>query len=367
MKKIIITILLILLISILYSINSFAYYKDQYWECTSSGETSNGDAFGRFSQSFNNGVCTKSCCILCVSRSPIRDCFGGNANPMCMCSQASTDSTAPILTLSYPINNAVYTSRAVNFQVSISERSKLDYLDNNQVNKGYKLLCSGCTSFSRKVNFKEGLNDITMRASDRAGNIDQERIVFTIDSKKPQISKIEPQNNKYGNGNFIINYNENNLKQITLNYRLSSGNQISSLVSNSCESGLKKSCTLNPNLQDGEYYYSFEIEDVAGNKVTSKETKVFIDNSNPILNIDSSLISGSNYIKKLPLKLNVNEKVDLSYKDLNGNNKFVSLCKNCDSYDKSVTFKEGNHNLIIKATDKAGNIDEENFVFSIQK
>lgn len=369
MKKIMIIISLIVLISIIYSDNSFAYYRDQYWECTRAGETSPGDFYGRYSSSFNNGICQKSCCILCTSKSPIKDCFGGSAKPMCSCSQGtSTDTTAPELLVNTPLNDATYDKRGIEFNLASNERVKIEYIDNQDTRKGYRLLCKGCTSFNRKLNFKEGLNDITIKATDGGGNIKENIIKFRVDSKAPQISKTSPKNGAYGNGQFTVDYTEDNLESVTLFYRSGLLSQTNVISTNTCESGSKKSCTLNLNgLQDGEIYYSFELEDIAGVKKNSKETKVIIDTTKPSLILSPDLTSNvKTYNKKLPLSLNVSEKVDLSYKDLNGNNKFNILCKNCNSYNKQVIFRQGTHNVVIRATDKAGNIDEENLVFNIQ-
>ena len=65
MKKIIIILSIVFLLSIISSTNSFAYFRDQYWECTRIGEESQGDPFGRFGGSHDpNGICTKTCCLL---------------------------------------------------------------------------------------------------------------------------------------------------------------------------------------------------------------------------------------------------------------------------------------------------------------
>lgn len=368
MKKIMIIISIVVLISIIYSANSFAYYRDQNWECTRAGETSPGDFYGRYSSSFNNGVCQKSCCILCTSKSPIKDCFGGSAKPMCSCSQGtSTDTTVPELLVNSPLNDNIYNKRAVDFNLVSNERVKIEYIDNQDTRKGYRLLCKGCTSFNRKLNFKEGINDITIKATDSGGNIKESLIKFRIDSKAPQISKTEPKNGAYGNGQFTIDYTEDNLESVTLFYRLGLLTQTNAMTTNTCESGIKKSCTLNVNgLQDGEVYYSFELEDIANVKKSSKETKIIIDTTAPVLTLSPDLTSGvKDYNKKLPLSLSVSEKIDLSYKDLNGNNKFNILCKNCNAYTKPVTFRQGSHNIIVRATDRAGNTDEESLVFNI--
>ena len=372
MKKFIIIISLVFIILILYSFTAFGYFRDNYWECTNSGEQSRGDAFGRVGQGHDsNKICQRSCCILCVSRSPSRDCFGGNAQPMCSCSQGtSTDLTAPVLTVNNPIENNVYAKRSVDFNISVSERSKLEYIDNNNAQKGFKFLCKNCLKYNRKVNFKDGLNDISIRATDNGENTADKRIVFTLDSKKPSISKTEPKSGKYGNSDFNVYYDEESLVKTTLFYRIGASTQYASVTTNECERGTKKNCTISVNnLENGDLYYKFEIEDIAGRKAMSKEQKIIIDNIDPeITLLYPSLVSSEikTYAKVLLLNLTISEKSDLIYKDLNGDNRFINLCKNCNSYNRNVRFKSGTHNIIIKALDKAGNMDEESLVFNIQ-
>ena len=367
MKKFIITILLVFLISIVFSSLVNAVFRDAFWECTSQGEQSHGDAFGRFSPSLQpDGICKKSCCILCVSRSPIRDCFGGSAKPMCSCSQSSsTDSEAPVLTVNSPVKSTIFEKRAVDVNLQSSESVKLEWLDNNHPERGYKRLCTKCLTFIRKVSFSEGSNDITFRATDKGNNFDEERITFMIDSKKPRISKAEPK--KYGNGEFKITYDEDNLKKSTIFYRTSLESEYSSTSTNECPSGKKQTCTMNiPNLQNGDLYYYPEIEDIVGRLATAKEQKIIIDRVNPVLTLDQTLQTQPlTFTKTLPLKLTVSEKVTLTYQNLNDASNSKILCKNCNSYDRSLTFRKGNYNLKMTATDNAGNVDQENLVFTI--
>ena len=369
-KNILFVISFMILVSTIYTSSVFGYYRDTNWECTNSGERGSGDFYGRYSSSFNNGVCTKTCCILCVSQHPISDCFGGNAQPMCSCRQSSTggqstDTTPPVLTVNGPVTNTIFNKRAVNFDLSASERVKLEYLDNNKPQTGYKLLCTECTSFKRQLIFNEGLNNIKIRAKDPAGNKDEKDIMFRVDSKAPRISKTEPVSGKFGTGDFKVYYDEDNVKEITLKYRLSSSSQLTSTARNDCESGTRKNCTLNANLQDGDYYYNFEVEDIIGKKVSSRAVKMTIDKTNPIITLNSSLSNGQTFTRFLPLRLSISEKASLEYKDLNGNSRFNLLCRNCNSYTRNINFNKGQHNLVIRATDKAGNKDEESFSFNI--
>ncbi|MBI2498818.1 hypothetical protein HYV88_01090 [Candidatus Woesearchaeota archaeon] len=54
------------------------------------------------------------------------------------------------------------------------------------------------------------------------------------------------------------------------------------------------------------------------------------------------------------------------YYDLNSTRpRWISLCRNCNSYNKKKSFRTGEHNLIIMASDKASNSDQEMISFFI--
>jgi len=374
-NKIIIILSFVLLISIIYSNNSFAYFRSDYWECARSGEKSLGDFFGRFggSDAFDNsGICKKSCCILCTARSPIKDCFGGSAKPMCSCTQGtSTDIIKPELTINSPVQGAIYDKRVVNFNLLSNEKANIDYINYKEERFGYKLLCKRCTSFNRKISFKDGLNNISIRARDMSSNTIEKSISFFVDSIAPKISNTYPKSGNYGNGEFKIEYSEENLDNVTLFYREANSTSIKSITKNNCNSGKKESCVVNiSNLQQGQIFYSFKIWDIAGRMAGSREMNIIIDTLAPVITLDTGFSSNqvNNYKNSIPLKLNISEQVNLEYKDLSSNRpNYSRLCTNCNYYNRKFSFRQGIHNILIKATDKAGNFDEKQLVFNIIK
>lgn len=174
------------------------------------------------------------------------------------------------------------------------------------------------------------------------------------------ISKIEPRDNSYSNGNgFKIKYSEENLKEIILHY---ADKQI---TLTGCERGINKECSKNIDLSayNGEtIQYWFTVNDEV-NTIDSKKNNIKIDTVTPTLTINSPF-NEENYIKKIELDVSVNEKVKSL--DYNDNDKgYRRLCSNCNTYKKSKSLVAGEHDFKIRATDYAGNEDIEERSFTI--
>jgi len=262
------------------------------------------------------------------------------------------------LTLSVGINDfSSFSIKSLSLNIQTNKKAKIEYKDNNVPEK-WIVLCSYCDFHNKKRSFKEGLNNITIRAS-RNGQVVEKTVVFFVDSKKPRITKLLPTNNAYGNGEFIINYDEDYLKQISLYI-----NNVLIQTKLDCPSGKKQTCTFNADLipydnQQIEFY--FVVED-AINVIKSKSNKIKVDLTNPILTVNSPL--NQDYSAgKILFDMTADDKYTLQY-SVNGD-KFKTLCANCNKYKNYKTFGTGSYNLILQALDKAGNIDQEIINFNV--
>src|SRR3989344_9274616 len=97
------------------------------------------------------------------------------------------DLTPPNITLNSPENDALFTSRSVLLDIELSERADLYYIDNVNGRGRWSRICNNCLSHNRTRSFEDGLNDITIRASDNNGNEALEDVSFFVDSKSPVI------------------------------------------------------------------------------------------------------------------------------------------------------------------------------------
>lgn len=259
-------------------------------------------------------------------------------------------------------NGGVFTKQTFFMDITTNKVSKISLIDN--VAGTERTLCPNCVSYQKSVNFKQGFNDITIRAM-RGDEIIEKSITFFIDNLKPRISKTLPVQNKFANGDFTVSYDEANVKNIELSYG-TSGNYLSkSLID--CPSGKAQSCLFNVDLSqfDGKQIeYWFTVTDVADNYVVSKKAKVFVDKTMPIVsNLDYSVKGNYLTINMSVYDKNLDKVVYYDNEDV----KARVLCSGSikGSCYKKLSFRSGHHVLDIQTSDKAGNVVSDNIEFDI--
>lgn len=96
--------------------------------------------------------------------------------------RVKVDTTSPIINISEPLN-ATYTMKAP-FNITISEKVLLEYMDLSDFSPRFKRLCSNCNEFGtlkpKFVRFSIRQHGILLRATDDAGNTDIENVNVTI-------------------------------------------------------------------------------------------------------------------------------------------------------------------------------------------
>ena len=266
------------------------------------------------------------------------------------------DSTPPNITINSPTNGALYNERSIMFSLNVNEKSNLYYEDLIRGRGKLTRICSNCFSNARKRSFAEGENRLMVIAEDKMGNPAYENLTFFIDSKKPQIHKLEPQS-RFANGEFIITYSEDNIVNITLNY----GNDIIGMRTaelTGCTDGKKQTCSINVDLSDydsQQIVYSFTIKDKGGNAVTSKAKKLDVDISFPKITNLTYYQEG----KYVYFTLTIDEQnlESVEYTDsLDG--KTMSMCSRLKDgiCEKKISLKSGEHEIGIQIIDEAGNM-----------
>ena len=266
------------------------------------------------------------------------------------------------------VDGDVFDSNRIPFYINLNqETGSIEYKNLADSNPRFRRLCRNCDSYGvdrvRSIRLREGGNEITFRAS-RDGEVIEENVGVFVDSKKPRVSRILPKRNTYTNGsNFYIRYSEDNLENISL--------VINPEFTQICSSGKNQECFFNVDLSafnNQSINFSFLLKDRIHN-VSSKVTKIFVDTESPeidlVMPINDSLVS-----KKVVFNISVSERVNLEYMDLdNAKPRWKRFCNNCDSYGndkvKTKRFSKGEHTVIIRAVDKAGNSDEEIVSFEV--
>lgn len=278
------------------------------------------------------------------------------------------DSKPPVLTINNPKNNSIYNKRAVLFDLEADEESDISYIDNNDDRGIWKRICQECLSYNNSRSFKEGENNITIRAEDVLGNPSFFDVFFFVDSKKPIIKKIEPRNNAYVNSIFTVTYYEDNPNEIWLTY----GNNITGYREEElvgCSGGKREKCEIDVDLGDydgQEIEFWFNMTDIAGNFVESRIGKVKVDITPPVINSLDYNING----KYVAFTLNITEENfdSVEYYDNNDSRpRWRRLCSRLRDgiCVKRVSFKVGSHDVDIQVLDEAGNSIGESISFVI--
>jgi hypothetical protein len=327
------------------------------------------------SESLKRYTCYSDLCMICVNQFnyPVHL---GYCNQLEGCNilgdNTAIDREAPIVSLDSPINNSVYNSRKVLFNISANEPCILYFKDNLALNTKLKKL-SNVNHFSQMLSFKDGFNSVTIMAMDRFGN--QKEIIrqFYVDSIKPKIKKTLPTKG-FADGNFEIYFSETNPKSLTLEYgNLLNGykSQVADLSKCNNFNGINH-CIIDVNLSsynEQKIEYWFTLKDIGENIIESKPVILEVDTTGPnILNPDSLFKINGKYVY-FSINLNETNFEDATYYDYSQiRPKWKPICnrlKNGVLCEKKETFSSGNHVLDIQVNDKAGNAASTRVEFNI--
>lgn len=243
------------------------------------------------------------------------------------------------------INNPAekeYNVKCFDLDIEVEEElNQIEYIINNA---RPSLLCRNCDGYTGRKCFKEGSNNLTIKATND-GNIYSNEINFFIDTRKPRILKTEPRGKSCVNNEFKVYYDESNVRNITLYY----GDD--SYTRYDCQSG-KTDCLFDVNLDQYEgqsINYNFELRDSV-NSFVSRAYEVKVDNL-----IDFDLVSpvNGNYGRGVLFEIGSNEKIKCSYSD-NGKRPVILFSRK-DSYSGTKYFANGEHNIVINCADECGN------------
>jgi len=254
------------------------------------------------------------------------------------------------LTIHFPLN-ITYDNRKI--LVNVTSNQKVKYMFASLNGERFSKICSDCDSDAYTDYAREGSNELVIKATNYDDTSTNTSVVFSVDTKKPSINKVEPKNKEYSKGlmNFTIKYTEDNLKDISIFYGASAFKEF---IIPDCPSGRNKECSAEIDLSsyDGkQVQYYVVVRDQVHARSSSNRT-IFVDNTKPVIQPTSP--ENKIYdVRSVRLNVSVSEKVKLE-KSTDGS-RFTTLCSNCDSYDRTVSFNEGLHTLTIRATDKAGN------------
>lgn len=371
LKNLIIMITLLILVVPFISAVEYNYcfnHEDQYSFCNS---------YTTYKRCGNYNSCTcgpDTCGPICLEYDSSRNCYNQGNPDICNqnggCLPGGTGGSPnelipPVITLNSPVQDNLYGSRAVLFDVTFDEKANVYYKDNNDARGSWKKIASMTQTLNKKISLKDGLNDITIKAVDKYGNEATKDVKFYIDSKKPVIRRTYPKQNSYANGEFTVEYKEENVRSISL---FINGNKVQTKTD--CPSDARSaSCTFDVELgpYDGqEIEYNFEISDPINTVGLRRTVKAKVDVTYPEFIITNSPVNGNTYGRSVPFEIGVSELAKVEYMDMSESRpRWRSLCNKCDEYTRTKTFSRGQHTITIQATDPAGNAVGYNVDFNV--
>ena len=269
----------------------------------------------------------------------------------------------PEITIISP-NQTIFGKKQV--QINIQSNKILEKIEISDNNERFQRICTKCSSFSRIMTFIDGNHKIIIKGTDEFNNIASEEFSFKVVSKPPIIHSYSPK--KIANGIFEIGYTEENLKEITFYYKSTletvyNSASLGFIDIDKCPSGKKQKCKFYVNVTDFPSPMEYFI--VLSNEVLSsstKPTKVTLDSSIPEITIISPQSNVSS--KNLMINIQLTEKARLTY---SLDNKLPRvICNNCNHAIKPLPLSLGNHEIILKSIDAAGNSDTKKIEILIQ-
>ena len=281
------------------------------------------------------------------------------------------DETSPV------INNLDYTidGRYALFDIDVTELNlaEISYIDNNDERPRLKRLCSSLVDgrCSKRVSFRDGLHEVDIQVTDKAGNSVGEHISFFTDSKEPRITRTEPTRG-FADGNFELQFSEENPKSIILHYGNSETeyrNKEVDIVNECYEERRRQYCSTKVDLKDydgQEIEYWFDLIDIVDNSVESRHTILAVDTTYPVINnLEYSI---DRYYVYFDIDITEENLYGVEYYDHSESTprwkRICSILYN-GKCEKKVYFGRGLHDVDIQVTDKAGNSVGENIDFEI--
>ena len=297
------------------------------------------------------------------------ECWISGSYPVCLtlpleCSGTgggSVDEDPPVLEVFSPEQDAVYSNKNILLDVESSEQADISYHNEGDVGP-WKQVCNNCWSYSGNRNFQEGLNDLTFKAVDNAGNIGWHSLQFRVDSQKPQVKKTEPKNG-FASGDFHIEFKEGNPTELMVHFGNGNFGFVEHEVdlTNECENDdVNFECDTNADLspydnQNIEYYVI--LKDIAGNLDQSNTEDLSVDYTPPKMDSFEYDVNGKYVTFVLEVsELNFDRAQYMDNTDLKP--KWNNLCTKLDENnvcEKKVSFNDGTHDVNLRVLDKAGN------------
>ncbi|MCK5660487.1 MAG: hypothetical protein KAH86_03940, partial [Methanosarcinales archaeon] len=264
-----------------------------------------------------------------------------------------SDTTSPSVTITSPTDGTT----SINNTITVSGTAS-DNIDivNVTVNG---ILATGTTNWNASITLTEGVNIITVAATDSSGNINTTSINVMCDSISPSLYFVSPTTTGYSNlpQNYIetnVTVIESNLKNVTT-YLYNSTYLVTSIANTTLPA-----YNLFTGLADGKYYINATAYDYAGNSNTTFTREILLDTIAPTITIDIPQELNNYSTSTVALNVSADESIVSWQYSINGSTN--------TPFSPNTTLPvlpDGNHNVTVYANDSAGNVGSTLVNFTI--
>ncbi len=251
--------------------------------------------------------------------------------------------------------------------------SSIEWYNANDKNPRFLTLCRDCNEYGiskeKFRSFKEGENNIIVRATDLFGMIIEKDLRFTVESKPPIIFTTTPHTG-FALNPFSIEFREENPTLLSITYTTDRETNTQELDLLACEKRKKRTqCTHTLDLTpfDGQTIsYYFTLTDSADNQATSRERTLMVDLTPPVIN-GVEAIPNRNGVE-LVLDVREDNLAEITYRNQNERNpeerSFCTRLKN-NRCKKKFSLTSGRYVFDIIVSDKAGNAIAQNIEITV--
>jgi hypothetical protein len=269
-----------------------------------------------------------------------------------------------------PAQNQLFNERRVQLDIATIGNIVLESLEMSDNGKRFRSLCRRCSLYFRQKTFKDGFHKVIFQGTHEVGTQQNKTVNFTVDSKKPNIRKTDPQRG-FADGNFHVEFKEDNPTSLYLNYGNTTELRTHKVNLSECMPDNRDTiCWTFVNLTDfnnQKILYFFNMTDIVNRSAKSRERELDVDTISPKIN-EFNFTQNGRFINFF---FNITEKnLDIiHYIDHESSRpRFKRLCTRLkdDVCEKRKSFRKGDHNLTIEIIDDAENkASIENIIFNV--
>jgi len=299
-----------------------------------------------FTQSLSDGYWEWK--IACI------DSFNHTGNSNIFALNVFADKVPPLIVIHSPNNNNIYTNKTIDLNVSSNEPISVWRYNNNSADYN--------TTFMPNTTIiaVEGDNTLMVWANDTAGNENSSIVYFTVDTIKPNVTIISPQNKSYNNSwiwtNITINENAS-----WCGYELD-GNGINETMNNISSQYFSSNIS---GLPEGSHNITFWCNDTAGNYNKSNYEYFTIDTAKPVIIVYSPKNTTTYYQTYIWVNISLDEYGSWCNYELDNSGSDIKMNKDTDKNfsAKIAGLTQETHNITFWCNDTAGNYNNTDYIY----